>query len=102
MSEKSIRRRGVVRLPFFPARDPRADDADRFAIARPPDGVREHEHGSHQVRSGFKPRGDRGEYRSRAETAKIAEKRWHRPPSFSDDEKGKGVVGAIFSRRSLR
>lgn len=36
ISEKSIRRAGLVRRPFLPARAPCADDADCLAIAGPP------------------------------------------------------------------
>ena len=44
MSEKSIPRRRRIRRPLFPARPPRADDTDAFAILSPPHGVGHDEH----------------------------------------------------------
>jgi len=44
MSEKSIPGRRRIGRPLLPARPPRADDADAFAIDSPPHGIGHDEH----------------------------------------------------------
>jgi hypothetical protein len=54
ISEKLIRRVGIARRPFLSARAPRADDTDRFAIARPPDRICDHDHATCLTRTNIK------------------------------------------------